>query len=86
MYKALLAATAACFVIAMIPSEAAASWTCTAHSRVGSNHGWGRNVDRGSAARRALYECNIRGGGCRLTSCRSDRPRRGHRCPSGWCD
>jgi len=78
----LLIASAAMF---FIPGAASASWTCTAHSRFG-NHGWGRDSDRASAASRAMYECSIRGGGCRLTSCVSNNRRRGHPCPSGWCD
>jgi hypothetical protein len=78
----LLIASAAMF---FIPGAASASWTCTAHSRFG-NHGWGRDSDRSSAASRAMYECSIRGGGCRITSCVSNNPRRGHPCPSGWCD
>jgi hypothetical protein len=82
----LMAATAA---TVLASAEASATWTCTAHSSYGSNHGWGANYDRGSAIRRALYECNARGGGCRITSCKTDEPsyrRRGYPCPSGWCD
>lgn len=79
----ILAMTAMLFMV----GEAAASWTCTAHSPYG-NHGWGRYATRSAAASRALYECNIRGGGCRLTSCYRTgyRQRRGYRCPSGWCN
>lgn len=84
---ALMAAAAA---VVFMSSEASATWTCTAHGTYGSNHGWGANYDRSSAIRRALYECNARGGGCRITSCQSDQPRyrgrQGHPCPSGWCD
>jgi hypothetical protein len=79
----LLIAAAAMFIVS---SEASAAWTCTAHSRFGSNHGWGKNYDRASAAARALVECSIRGGDCRIISCVSDSRRRGHPCPSGWCD
>jgi hypothetical protein len=69
----------------LVASEASAQWVCTAHSQYG-NHGWGSNTSRNAAARRALYECGIRGGGCYLTSCTLNGVRRGYRCPSGWCD